>query len=419
MRILLVGLNYAPEVVGIGPYTTELAEHFAASGHKVSVLTSFPYYPHWRIDTRYERKRPFLVEMINGVRVIRSPILLPGRKQSAFRRILFDSSQSVTALAGSVGVGRVDTVICVSPPLQLGVTAWLIARSRGARFLLHLQDLVPDAALSVGLMREGAAAGIARRLERFVYTRADLITVISQGFLDNLVCKGVATEKLRLLPNWVETGRFRAVPDPAVREALGAPDGETLVLHTGNMGAKQGLETVVDAAAELEGERVVLTLIGDGSNRAALQRRAAGLSLTNIRFLPLQSDLPATLAAADVLVLAQRGAVVDSVAPSKLLSYMAAGKPIVASVNERSEAGQMIRRAKCGVVVAPEQPRALADALRDLHRRPDSYHNLGPAGRRHVAEHYERSRVLEQWTRLAEAQTRGTRPRVNQPTDVV
>src|SRR5665213_2601365 len=165
MRILLIGLNYAPEVVGIGPYTTELAEHFAARGNEVSVLTSFPYYPHWRIDSAYRRKRPFLVERINGVRIVRSPILLPGTMHSTFRRILFDSSSAVTSLMASARIGAVDVVICVSPPLQLGVTAWLIARSRGARLVLHLQDLVPDAAVSMGMMQEGRATRLARRLE--------------------------------------------------------------------------------------------------------------------------------------------------------------------------------------------------------------------------------------------------------------
>jgi colanic acid biosynthesis glycosyl transferase WcaI len=401
---MLVGLNYAPEVVGIGPYTTELAENLAARGHRVSVLTGFPYYPHWRIDPRYERKRPFLVEMINDVKVIRSPILLPGAQQSAFRRILFDSSLSVTALIGSVGIRQIDAVICVTPPLQLGLTAWLIARSHRARFILHLQDLVPDAALSVGMMREGRAVAIARRLERLVYSHADRITVISPGFLDNLVRKGVPEEKLLVLPNWVDTRRFHGVLDPSVRERLGAKNGETLVLHTGNMGAKQGLETVIDAAAQLADEKIVLTLIGDGNRRPELEARATSLGLRNLRFLPLQNDLPATLATADVLVLAQRGRVIDSVAPSKLLSYMAAGKPIVAAVNERSEAGRIVQIAKCGIVVPPEEPAALADALRTLHRRPGDYVQLGDAGRRHVAEYYERSYVLAHWSRLLEAQ---------------
>jgi colanic acid biosynthesis glycosyl transferase WcaI len=404
MRILLVGLNYAPEVVGIGPYTTELAEHFAATGHKVSVLTSFPYYPHWRIDPSYRRKGPFVVETINRVRVVRSPILLPGAGHSTLRRILFDSSSAMTSLMASAGIGAVDIVICVSPPLQLGVTAWLIARSRGARLVLHLQDLVPDAALSVGMMGEGRAVRLARRLEHFAYSRADLITVISEGFSDNLIDKGVPTEKLRLVPNWVDTSKFNAAADPAVRAALGAQNGETLVLHTGNMGAKQGLETVIDAAADLAHDNIVLALVGDGNHRKPLEARASRLGLTNLKFLPLQDDLPATLAAADVLVLSQRKRVLDSVAPSKLLSYMASGKPIIAAASELSEAARLVRAAGCGVVVPPEEPTALAAAVLELHRRPEDWHTLGVAGRCHVNEHYERSDVLGQWSKLVEAQ---------------
>jgi colanic acid biosynthesis glycosyl transferase WcaI len=311
--------------------------------------------------------------------------------------------QAVTALIASVAIGRVDLVICVSPPLQLGVTAWFVARSRGARLILQLQDIVPDAALSLGMMREGKALRLARRLERFVYTRADRIAVISEGFADNLIAKGVQERKIMVLPNWVDTDLFSAARDPKVRSALGAPNGETLVVHAGNMGAKQGLETVVDAAAELSDDnKVVIALIGDGNSRAALEERVARLGLTNLRFFPIQFDLPATLAAADVLVLAQRGKVVDSVAPSKLLSYMAAGKPIIAAVNELSEAGRMIEGAHCGVVVPPEEPEALAAALRRLHRHPNEFEQFGEAGRRHVRERYERSSVLEQWTKLAE-----------------
>src|SRR5439155_23997083 len=132
-----------------------------------------------------------------------------------------------------------------------GVTSWMIARPRGARFHLHLQDIVPDAAISVGMMHEGAAVQLSRRLEQFVYSHADGISVISQGFVENLLAKGVPAHKLTVLPTWVESDRFFAVRDVEVRSALGAVDGETLVLHTGNMGAKQGLETVIDAAAQL------------------------------------------------------------------------------------------------------------------------------------------------------------------------
>jgi colanic acid biosynthesis glycosyl transferase WcaI len=406
MRILLVGLNYAPEVVGIAPYNTELAEHLASRGHQVTVLTSFPYYPHWQIDPSYRRRPPFVVESINGVRVVRSPFLLPGSRQSAFRRILFDSSLAVTTLMASAGLGALDTVICVSPPLQLGVTSWLIARSRRARLILHLQDIVPDAALSMGMMREGKAARLARQLEHFVYFHADEISVISQGFFDNLARKGVPKAKLILAPNWVDTARFQAVRDSDVRAALGASDGETLVLHTGNMGAKQGLETVIDSAALLGDDSVVVTLIGDGNHRRELEARATALGLKNLKFRPLQADYSATLAAADVLVLAQRGRVVDSVAPSKLLSYMGSGKPVAAAVNQLSEAGRLVSLAKCGIVVPPEEPAALAAALRELHSRPERCSEFGDSGRRYVTEHFNRSTILRHWVRLVEERTR-------------
>ena len=402
MRILLVGINYLPEVTGIGPFNVGLAEYLAAEGHDVTVLTAFPWYPQWRIDPAYRRKRPFMVERIGGVRIIRSPILLPAARQTTFRRVVFDSSFALTALPASAGIGGLDAVICVSPPLQLGITAWMIARTRRAKLILHVQDIVPDAALSSGMMHAGRAVAMSRGLEGWVYRRADRITVISEGFRENLLAKRVPVDKLEVLPNWVETGLFKSKADPGVRSALGAPNGETLVLHTGNMGAKQGLETVVDAAAQLKSEDIAITLIGDGQARAALESRAAELGVHKLRFLPLQSDLPATLAAANILVLSQRAQVTDSAAPSKLLTYMAAGKPIVATVNSSSEAGQLIERAKCGLVVQPENPADLAAALLRLHRHPEMHHAMGVAGRRHVARHYDRKLILKSWKELVE-----------------
>ena len=403
MRILLVGINYLPEVTGIGPFNVGLAEYLAAEGHDVTVLTAFPWYPQWRIDPAYRRRRPFMVKRIGGVRIIRSPILLPAARQTTFRRVVFDSSFALTALPASAGIGGLHAVICVSPPLQLGITAWMIARTRRAKLILHLQDIVPDVALSSGLMHAGRAVAVSQGLEGWVYRRADRITVISEGFRENLLAKRVPESKLEVLPNWVDAGLFQSKADAGVRSALGAPNGETLVLHTGNMGAKQGLETVVDAAAQLKSEDIAITLIGDGQARAALEARAAELGVDKLRFLPLQSDLPATLAAANILVLSQRAQVTDSAAPSKLLTYMAAGKPIVATVNASSEAGQLIKRAKCGLVVPPENPADLAAALLRLHRHPEMHHAMGVAGRRHVAMHHDRKLILQSWTELLES----------------
>ena len=401
--ILLAGINYSPEVTGIAPYNTQLAEHLASEGHLVTVLTSPPWYPQWKIDPAYRRRRPFTVELINGVKVIRSPLVLPARRQTAFRRILFDSSFAATCLLASLGAGRARVVVCVSPPLQLGATSWLITRARRARLITHLQDIVPDAAISTGMMSTGRAAAVSRRLEKFVYRHSDVITVISDGFRDNLLAKGVPATKVSVLPNWIDARSFDVTPDPSLRTILGAPDGEMLVLHTGNMGAKQGLETVVDAAGELRDDDVAITLIGDGQSRPSLEERAARNPSRRLKFLGLQENLPATLAAADVLVLSQRAQVTDSAAPSKLLSYMASGKPIVATVNESSEAAHLIREAGCGVVVPPERPDRLAEALRDLRRHPQRHAALGAAGRRHVTANFDRAAILARWSALVDA----------------
>jgi colanic acid biosynthesis glycosyl transferase WcaI len=409
LRILLAGINYRPEVTGIAPYNTQLAEHLVGQGNAVTVLTSPPWYPQWKIDAAYDRRRPFSVERIDGVKVIRSPLVLPGRRQTAPRRIVFDSSFAAASLLASLGAGGADVVVCVSPPLQLGATSWLIARTRGARLITHLQDIVPDAAVSTGMMRAGRAVAMSRRLERFVYRHSDFVTVISGGFRDNLLAKGVPAGKVSVLPNWIDASSFDVTPDPAVRTTLGAPDGEMLVLHTGNMGAKQGLEVVVDAAAQLGEENIAITLIGDGQSRASLEERAARGANRHLKFLGLQENLPATLAAADVLVLSQRAQVTDSAAPSKLLSYMASGKPIVATVNESSEAAHLIREAQCGVVVPPERPDRLAEALRDLQRHPEVHAALGAAGRRHVSAHFDRAAILDRWSALLAEVSRRTR----------
>ena len=397
-RLLLIGINYWLEVTGIAPYTTELAEHLAARGNRVSVLTGFPYYPQWRIHGGYYRHlRPYLVEQRNGVKVIRCPLLLPRSRQTAFRRILFDSSIAASTLLAGIANARQDLVICISPPLQLGVTARFLARLGGARLMLHLQDLVPDAAIAAGMIADGFATRIARKLELFVYKHADKITVVSQGFLENLVAKGVPRPKLRLLANWVDVGRFAGAQHPYLREQLGAANGETLVLHTGNMGAKQGLETVVEATALLRADKVVVGLVGDGQVRRRLEKRAKDLKLTNLRFVELQDDYPSTLACADILVLSQRGRMIDSVAPSKLLSYMAAGKPVAAAVDAESEAGRLIRRAGCGVVVPPDEPQALAKAIRSLAGDRSSWAAMGAAGKREVERNYDQRALLTQW----------------------
>jgi len=295
----------------------------------------------------------------------------------------------------------VDVIFCISPPLQLGVTAHVLGKLKGAPFILLVKDLIPDAAIALGMLKNPWAIKIARLMERFVYSRAHAILVICQGFADNLKAKGVPESKSLILPDWVDTNFIRPLErNNSFRHAHNLNDKQFVILHAGNMGAKQGLDNAIKAARQLEDQNDILfLLVGDGSDKARLVDTATREGVSNVRFLPLQPRdmLPHMLSAADVLLLNQRADVVDMVIPSKLLTYMAAGRPIVAAVHPDSETAKYIRRADCGLVVSPEEPGLLADAIRQVYAKPDLAIRFGRSARAFAEEHFARERVLQQY----------------------
>jgi putative colanic acid biosynthesis glycosyltransferase WcaI len=399
MRFLILGLNYLPESTSIGPYTADLAEYLAARGHQVRVVAGFPMAPQWKIWEGY-RGRWFLREKINGVAVLRTWLYVPAQPGKAWKRILFDTSFALSALVGGLLQPRADVVIAVSPPLQLGVTAWLLARLRGGRFFLQVKDLVPDAAVAVGLLGAGSrAVRAARRLERFVYRRAAGIGVICEGFRRNLEEKGVPGSKVALLPDYLDLGFMH--PHPMVngfraRQGIAAED--FVAMYSGSVALKQGLHTLVDAAVRCDGDSgIEFCLIGEGPYLPELTARAKTMGARRMRFLPLQprSDLPSQLAAANALVITQKRAVTDMVFPGKLLYYMASGRPIIGAVSEASETGRFIRQHAVGLVVPPEQPGALAGAVRFLKANPAEAERLGSNGRATAERLFDRNIVLK------------------------
>ena len=415
MKLLALGMNYTPEVTGIGPYTAGLCEHFVRRGDSVTVLTAFPHYPRWRFEPAHTGKLRS-VEDINGVEVRRGWVSLP-RSNSAGQRVLYDTSLAVTTLLNSLTVERPDRILCVSPPLQVALAAVLLGRRWGVPVILQLQDLVPDAALATGMMGEGIALRTGRTLERMVYRGVTRIVVISDGFRSNLLAKGVPESKLVMIPNWANSDAIQPMErDGAFRGAGGFLPEDFLVLHTGNMGKKQGLESAVRAATILrEVPGMKLVLVGDGLDRPRLEQAANQHQASNVQFFPLQEEdlFPSVLAAADVLLLNQRAAVVDAVIPSKLLAYMAAGRPVLAAVHPDSEAARVIRAAECGLIVPPEDPQALAGAVRQLAEDPGGCARLGANGRRYAEAHFARPAVLSRYEALFdELATRSRSPRL-------
>jgi colanic acid biosynthesis glycosyl transferase WcaI len=390
-------MNYAPERTGIAPYTTDLAEYLAARGHQVTVATTFPHYPAWRTQEAYQNKRA-LTEAHNGVTIHRRAVALP-RKATTLRRVLYDTSLGLGALH-SGWRAPADVILAVEPPIQAGVAARLLARGTRVPYLIWIQDLALEAATAVGMMRDSWALRAGRQMEEWAHAGAERLLVISHGFRDNLVGKGMPRDKVEFLPNWAAADLVRAQGQGcAFRYAHAIPEHALVVLHSGNMGVKQQLENVLDAAVRLKlHPEIYWLLVGDGSQRDALAARVAREQLENVHMLPLQprETLPDLLAAADIVLVNQHPDVVEAVIPSKLIMYMAAARPVVVAAHSESEAVRQLQVANCGVWVPPGEPDALAGAVLELGNDPLRRAQLGVQGRAFVQGKLAREPLLGQ-----------------------
>ncbi|MFF1838421.1 glycosyltransferase [Streptomyces sp. NPDC058231] len=393
-RLLVVSTNYAPELTGIGPYAAQLAEHWAASGAETHVLTGMPHYPSWRTDEGY-RGVWRTAEARAGVTVHRRRHYVPTH-QTALRRGAFEATVLAHGLLAPPG-GRPDAVISQMPSLAGGVIGARLARRHRVPYIPVVQDLMGAAAAQSGIRGGDRAAAVAARAERYALRTADLVGVIHESFVPRVTDYGIDPGRIRLVPNWSHVRRPSA-DRATTRARLGWREGTPVVLHSGNMGLKQGLDVLVDAARLAPEVRIVL--MGDGNQSEELRRRAAGL--TNLDFLPpaAADEFTDVLAAADVLAVTQRASVLDMSVPSKLTSYFVSGRPVVASVAEEGGTAQEVRRSGAGVLVAPEDPGALLAAVRKLVEGPAEADALGARGPEYVARHLSREAGLARFDAL-------------------
>jgi len=400
-RLVILGINYAPETTGTAPYTTGLAEHLAAAGHELTVVTGMPHYPSWRIAARY-RGRLTTREERGGVHVIRRAHYVPP-VQSAVRRALYEATFLVMALAPAFRVPA-DAVIGIVPSLSGGILARLAASRRRIPYGLLFQDLMGPAAAQSGVAGGSRVAGTTRWLESWAVGRARAVAVVSDGFLPYLVGLGVAESAIHLVPNWTHIAPSTA--DRArTRAALGWDDGRQVVLHAGNMGLKQGLGQIVDAArmAAAEQRPVRFVLMGDGNQRAALERAATGLPAIEFMAPVPEARFADVLAAADVLLVAERASVVDMSLPSKLTSYALAGRPIVAAVREDGTTAHELERSGAALRVAPEDPAALLAVLERLRADRELAGSLAAVGPAYVEGYLRPDTALERADRFVAA----------------
>lgn len=360
VAVTLVAFHYAPEVTGNAPYNCALAESLAAAGASVRVITGVPHYPMWRIQPPYDQGLRH--EECNGLITISRRRHWVPRRASVLGRMLMEATFLVHALP-SVWRSRSDVIIAVSPMGSVGAA---VAGRRGQPLGIVVQDLIAGAAEQSGLTGSKLSRLIAG-VERFLLKRADRVAVITPGFTQLLASIGVPAERVALLPNFTHITAADSTREEA-RARLGWPLDRFSVVHTGNMGMKQGLENVVEAArlAEQQGLDIEFVLVGDGNQRRFLESLAVGL--TALRFVdPLTEDeYPYALAAADVLLVNESPGAKEFCLPSKLTSYVVAGRPIIVSSDPESLAYQTVSKAGSAYVVAAGRPDLLLRAVRDL-----------------------------------------------------
>jgi colanic acid biosynthesis glycosyl transferase WcaI len=396
MRILVLTINYWPEQTGIGAVLTHRCEYLASQGHEVTVCTAMPYYPEWRIHPGYTGKL-FFSEERNGVNILRSWLWVP-RKVTSAKRIAFETSFLASSLLRAIRKRKPDVLLVTSPPLGLGISAVLLSRWWKVPYVFDVQDLQPDAAADLRML-PGPVLPLLYRLEAMAYRNAALISTVTEGMRNKIIVKGTPADKVVVVPptadsSLFDVGTLISGDEFRRKHNLG---GRFVVGHCGNMGVKQGLDLVLDAAVRLKEQRdLVFLLAGDGAKKASLEQRAAALGLDNVRFLPLQ-DTPTfleMLAAMDVGLIVQRPTVSDIVFPSKTVTLLSAARPVIAAVNDNSEIGVVIQNSRGGVVVEPEGPHALADAAQIFLSDPEKRFAMGEYGRQYALQHWEKNRVL-------------------------
>lgn len=370
MRVLVCGMNYAPEPVGIGRYTSEMAEWLAGRGHEVRVVAAPPHYPAWRVGAGY-RGWAYKRETIRGVDVFRCPLWVPGNPERPTRLFHFLSfAFSSFPVLLSQAFWRPDVVFAVEPTLFCAPGALAAARLAGAGAWLHVQDYEVEAFFGLGFAPGGPVKRWVAAVEGWLTRRFDTVSSISRRMIARLSGLGVDGSRAALFPNWVDTERVRpGARGRDFRGEWGIAPGSRIVLYAGSMGRKQGLELVLEAAAALGEElpEAVFLMVGDGSAKGDLERTAGGMGLRNVLFRPPQpeEDFPALLAAADVHLVVQKKGVADAFLPSKLTGILAAGGTAVVTGDADSELGRLAaEHPGIFVLVPPEDPASFREALR-------------------------------------------------------
>lgn len=401
MKILIYSMNYYPELTGIGKYSGEMATWFQEKGHTVKVVTAPPYYPHWKVDNKY-RSFSYQRETINGVQVHRCPLYVPKTPTTITRLLhLFSFSFTSSFSLFKQLFWKPNVVITVNPTMFCTPAAICFSKLSRAKSILHIQDFELDAMLGLGMSKEGHVAGFAKKIESKLMSKFDMVSSISYSMVNLANKKMSVTDKAIYFPNWVDVDFITPSADRKIfLKKWNIPASKKVILYSGNLGKKQGLEIVLHAAKCMkENDDVLFVIVGTGAAKNELTNQAKKLNLNNVLFHPLQDykDLPALMALADIHLVIQKKGAANAVLPSKLTTILSAGGTAIITAEKEAELGLFCRKnPSVAYCVEPEEPELFTAKLQSVISTIDvSNRKHNEHARLYAKEYLEKNHVLE------------------------
>ena len=406
-NILILTLVFPPDSVSTAQIMGDLAMDLQTRGHAVTVLTTSP---HYNRDLEAESRQPltpYWGSVLRRSRYQSMPVyhtFMPKKGKNIMLRLsAWLGFHLLSTVAGLTIIPKPDVIIVPSPPLTIGLSAWILGALRRAPFIYNVQEIYPDIAIRLGAVRNRQLIRLLFGLERFVYNKAGKVTVIAPRMRERLLEKGVPKDKVTVVPNFVDVSDLQPLPkDNPFSRRHGVHD-KFVISYAGNLGPAQGLETFIEAARLLQDNPSIhFMIMGDGILRETLRQRVAELALRNLTFLPHQpySLVPQIYATSDLNLVPQAAETGFDAVPSKVYRIMACARPVLAVTDPSSDLGQLVLDAQCGIVVAPGAPDALSEIIRTASCDRERWRQMGEAGRRHVVENYARTAITDRYLAL-------------------
>jgi len=388
MRILLITSYFPPDSGSAANLFYELGSALVKRGHEISVVTSTPSY-HAKGSLERYQGHLWVSEEVHGMAVTR--LAIPNlARNSRIGRGLWQFASAAAFTAGCLLQTRADVALVYSPPLPLGLAALAARLLRHTPFVLNVQDLFPQSAVDLGLLNNNTLIRLFERLERFLYRRAAYVTVHSEGNKEHVIRKGADEARVSVFQNWIDTDFIR--PGPRLNDFSHSHglDDSFVVLFGGVIGHSQDIDVILDAAARLRDRpEIVFLVVGDGVEKARVEQKARDMALSSVRFLPMlpRDQYTAVIHASDVCLTTLRANVKTPVVPSKIVTAMAAGRPVIAIMNSHGDAPALIEQADSGVSAQAGDADALAAYVSRLCADPELGRRMGRNGRQ-FAERY-------------------------------